>query len=254
MGSRHDEDLPEVVPTRNVEADPKSPPQVVAGRLVADQHWQDANKEKFHVSYDTTPKFPDDHDYLPTWKTSEPELSTASTQNGHPPWESLPAGDDAAADAEEPAKGRRICGVRRRTFIISLIVAILVIAAAVGGGVGATMARKASAAPPMPPLFLNNATAPPPGVAFQAFSDAFYMGEATRVIQDEGFHDLNLTGSSYVWLPDTTACCLTFCTGKAKAVGYWCNPRRRTNASETFDRVYIWCGGNRNNQLNTTCS
>ena len=46
MGSPHDENLPEVVSTRNVEADPKSPPQVVASHLVPDQHWQEANKEK----------------------------------------------------------------------------------------------------------------------------------------------------------------------------------------------------------------
>ncbi|KAK1835669.1 hypothetical protein QBC39DRAFT_148528 [Podospora conica] len=253
MGSPHDENLPEVVLTRNVEADPKSPPQVVTGRLITDQHWQEADKEKFHVSYDTAPKFPDDNDYVSTWKSSEPELSTASTQSGHPPWESLPAGDDTAADAGEPEKGNRICGVRRRTFIMSLVVAILVIAAAVGGGVGAALARKATAAPPMPPLFLNNGTAPA-GIAFQAFTDPVFEGEATRVIQDEGFHDLNMTSTSYVWSPQDTKCCLTFCDGPTTDVGYWCNPRRRTHASLPFNRVYIWCGGNRNDQLNTTCS
>jgi len=253
MGSPHDENLPEVVLTRTVEDDPKSPPQVATRLSVSDQHWQEADKGKFHVSYDTAPKFPDGNDYVSSWQNAEPGLSTASTQNGHPPWESLPAGDDTATNVEGPMNEKRICGVRRRAFIVSLVVAVVVIAAAVGGGVGATMAKKASAPPQMPPLFLNNATAPP-GIAFQAFSDPFYLGEATRVIQDEGFTDLNLTSTSYVWLPDTSGCCLTFCAGKTTAVGYWCNPRRRTNASEPFDRVYIWCGGNRDNKMNATCS
>jgi len=52
---------------------------------------------------------------------------------------------------------------------------------------------------------------------FQGFSSPSYLGSATPIIQNKGFHDLNISAQSYVWLPDSTECCLTFCTNKTTA-------------------------------------
>ncbi|KAK0617616.1 hypothetical protein B0T14DRAFT_388682, partial [Immersiella caudata] len=96
--------------------------------------------------------------------------------------------------------------------------------------------------PPPPPLFLNNGTAPG-GLAFQAFSEPQYSGTATPIMQEEGFFDIG-ERRSYVWLPDDTRCCLTFCKDRTTSTGWWCATRYRPNASDVFSRVYIWCGGN----------
>ncbi|KAK1749708.1 hypothetical protein QBC47DRAFT_395510 [Echria macrotheca] len=100
---------------------------------------------------------------------------------------------------------------------------------------------------------LNNSTAPHPGLAFQAFSSTSYLGTASPIIQEEGFYDLNILARSYVWLPDGTDCCLTFCTDKTTAAGWWCETRYRPDSSGPFARVYIWCGGN-DGVKNVTCS
>jgi len=99
---------------------------------------------------------------------------------------------------------------------------------------------------------LNNSTAPK-GLAFQAFASPSYLGTATPIIQAEGFHDLNMSARSYVWLPDGTQCCLTFCADRTTATGWWCDPRYQTSSSAVFGRVYIWCGGN-DGTKNETCS
>ncbi len=57
------------------------------------------------------------------------------------------------------------------------------------------------ASPPLP-SFLNNQTIPTLGYAFQGFSDYSYMGEATKVIREEGFLDLSFNCTSYVWIPN----------------------------------------------------
>ncbi|KAK0640630.1 hypothetical protein B0T16DRAFT_379020, partial [Cercophora newfieldiana] len=106
-------------------------------------------------------------------------------------------------------------------------------------------------ASPTPQNFLNNGTAPP-GLAFQAFSQPAYLGTATAVIQEEGFFDIGQR-RSYVWLPDDTGCCVTFCKDKTTATGWWCKARYRTNATGVFSRVYIWCGGI-DGVKNGTCS
>jgi len=100
---------------------------------------------------------------------------------------------------------------------------------------------------------LNNSTAPNQGLAFQGFSSPSYLGSATRIIKEEGFHDLNISARSYVWLPDGTECCLTFCANRTTATGWWCDPRYRPNPEGSFARVYIWCGGN-DGVKNQTCS
>ncbi|KAK0707329.1 hypothetical protein B0H67DRAFT_470030, partial [Lasiosphaeris hirsuta] len=101
------------------------------------------------------------------------------------------------------------------------------------------------------PLFLNNQSSPA-GLAFQAFSAPSYQGSYTPIIYEEGFHDFGFGAKSYVWLPNGTDCCITFCADKVTAVGWWCNPRYRTNASEPFPRVYVWCG-RQDTAANETC-
>jgi hypothetical protein len=119
----------------------------------------------------------------------------------------------------------------------------------------ASTSSTASTSQPKPTQLatLNNETAPHPGLAFQGFSLTSYLGDATPIIQEEGFYDLNITAMSYVWLPDDTNCCLTFCANKTTATGWWCNPRYRPEASGGIPRVYIWCGRN-DGAKNVTCS
>ncbi|KAK3380919.1 hypothetical protein B0H63DRAFT_560729 [Podospora didyma] len=101
--------------------------------------------------------------------------------------------------------------------------------------------------------FLNNQTSPA-GLAFQGFEQPNYGGKSTPVIRDEGFHDLKVGCRSYVWLPDKTDCCVTFCANKTTATGYWCDARYRTNASGVFPRIYIWCNKDDNPGADQTCS
>lgn len=182
---------------------------------------------------------------------------------------------------------------RRTFFILAGIISIILLAAIIGGAVGGTVTKKSSdsasaeaqsasqqtassstkpaattsqttttsSAPsstssqPTSTLAptLNNSTAPRRGLAFQAFQLTSYLGTASSIIQEEGFHDLNMTAKSYVWMRDDTDCCLTFCTNKTSASGYWCDTRYRPDASEGFARVSIWCGGN-DGRRNVTCS
>jgi len=283
-----DENLPEVVPA--VPNQPHSTlepvvhhvfdstPQALSEQELAEKGLESHERDKYPAIYDNAPMLP--HEVSPTgqaWVAGDPPSALTQTTRSSP-WEQLPAGGDAETSdprdqppAEDP---KRICGMSRRNFVIAAIAAILVIiAAAVGGGVGASRSSGSSPSPvttPMPtpipiPLptptptstpdaqkFLNNGTAPR-GLAFQGFTGLNYTGNATNVIQDEGFHDLNIEARSYVWLQDDTNCCLTFCKGLKNDTGWWCNTRFRTNATAEFDRIYIWCGGN-DGIKNTTCS
>ncbi|KAK1759972.1 hypothetical protein QBC47DRAFT_117776 [Echria macrotheca] len=250
-----DENLPEVVQHQPLplEKVPDSSPHVLSPREASEKNWQTTTGEKYPVVFDTTPKLPhaSHADNPQLWSGGEPTPTV--TQTDVSPWDTLPAGSDAATrietGGEQPGKDqKKICGLRRRTFIIVVIIAVVVVAAAIGGGVGGTRNRGG----PPEPRFLNNQTAPV-GLAFQGFSGTSYQGNATTIIQDEGFHDLDMEALSYVWLPDGTQCCLTFCEGPKNATGYWCDPRFRTAASSPFNRVYIWCGGD-NGVKNVTCS
>lgn len=287
-----DENLPEVVPavlnqphsTLEPVLHPvlDSTPQALSEQELAEKGLQSIERDKYPAVYDNAPMLP--HDGSPTqqaWVAGDPPSALTQTTRSSP-WEQLPAGGDAETSdprdqppAEDP---KRICGMSRRSFIIVAIIAIVVIiAAAVGAGVGATRGSGSSPPPapvttptstptltpiPLPtptttpapgaPRFLNNGTAPR-GLAFQGFTGLNYTGNATNIIQDEGFHDLNIEARSYVWLQDDTGCCLTFCKGRGNDTGWWCNTRFRANATGEFDRIYIWCGGN-DGIKNTTCS
>lgn len=92
------------------------------------------------------------------------------------------------------------------------------------------------------PTFLNNQTYSLPGLAFQAFSGTDYVGNVSDVARDEDFLILLFAANSYVWLPDDTDCCITFCSDGSMAVGWWRDERHQKDASSAFTRVWIGCG------------
>lgn len=79
-------------------------------------------------------------------------------------------------------------------------------------------------------------------VAFQAWEKHNMTGKRTKIYTTEGFYDLNMTCSSYVWLNKDDSWCVTFCMGPTDAVGYWCDTRSQSAASSNFNRVFIWQG------------
>ncbi|KAK3315689.1 hypothetical protein B0H66DRAFT_269289 [Apodospora peruviana] len=296
MGHPPDENLPEVVPDQpnpfpQVIYDPS--PQVVSPYHAANQQYNFTERDKYPAIYDDAPKLPHEGQ---EWMTGATPVSALSPGGGMMPWERLPAGQEAAVDdpnAGQPTDTKkRILGMTRRTFIIVSIVLIAVIGAAVGGGVGGTINSRnsqasttttaaaesssrssstpnptgsttsssttstTSTAPAATVTFLNNQTTGY-GLAFQGFEEPNYLGGSTPIIREEGFHDFGFNCKSYVWLPNTTDCCVTFCANAtaAGAVGWWCNPRYRagTSTGTGFPRIYIWCG-HQHVKDNETCS
>lgn len=95
--------------------------------------------------------------------------------------------------------------------------------------------------------FLNNGTAPKRGFAFQAFSEPLYGGEASDILTSEGFHDLGFEATSYVWVPNDTGCCISFCQTKNDTEFHWCDPRMRDEVEgESFPRLGVLCGDKMN--------
>ncbi|GAB1315349.1 Plasma membrane fusion protein prm-1 [Madurella fahalii] len=216
---------------------------------------------------------------------------SAVSPNSSVPWQSFPPGDDQQTYvASEPELERRICGIRRRLFIIiAVVLAIVIIAAAVGGGVGGAMstrggsdstnapaesgssgpgdggstvptttpaitsaASSTSSAPSPTITFLNNQTEHV-GQAFQAFSEREYEGNFTDIIRAEGFHDLPFKVFSYVWEPNGTQYCITYCYNKTDSAGYNCQPRYQPGTERHFQRVYIWTNRETNEGASTRC-
>ncbi|KXX82749.1 Plasma membrane fusion protein prm-1 [Madurella mycetomatis] len=267
MGRPADEHLPEVVPSQ-------PPPEFSLPEVAPDpspeagQPQYYTRHEKFPAHYDHAPKLPHEqpaagmgmglqsHDQQ--WAGAGDGVSALSP-NSSVPWQAIhPSDDQQTYVASEPEQERRICGIRRRLFIIvAVVLAIVVIAAAVGGGVGGAMgarsasesvnlpaesgssgasnsestvpsttpaitsASSTSSAPAPTITFLNNQT-DGVGQAFQGFSEIDYDGNATEIIREEGFHDLPFKVSSYVWEPNGTAYCITYCYNKTKSAGWGC--------------------------------
>lgn len=110
----------------------------------------------------------------------------------------------------------------------------------------ATSSSTTSTAPE--PTFLNNQTGlATNGFAFQGFSQNDYLGDATTIIRDEGGTNFDFDIHSYVWLPNVTVCCLSFCTNATAAgrTGWWCNKRYQKSSTDVFSRIFVWCGGPR---------
>lgn len=101
------------------------------------------------------------------------------------------------------------------------------------------MTNSASSPPTTATDFLNNRTQ---DFEFQAFEVPNYEGRATDIFQAQGHFALEFNASSYVWQPNGTRCCVTFCQ-RAAWVGWWCQPRYQPRSSGAFDTVYIGCSG-----------
>jgi len=181
----------------------------------------------------------------------------------------------------DPARHEKILGLKRRTFFILLAILLIIVAAAVGGGVGGAIATSATSnsssdgddeesawerasktahreAPsstassassePTNIEFLNNQTDPSPSksFAFQGFTQPNFEGEATSIIRERDGSNLNLTAVSYVWRPNESHCCISFCNSrKDKRPDWVCDERYRKKSSESFKRIFVWCGQER---------
>ncbi len=158
MGLPPDEHLPEVVPQS-----PTSYPEVVpdlSPEAVQQQFYVESDKYKYPVCYDDAPKqFYDGspppaqlsgQQYYRPWTGAENLGAVSALSPGDSvPWQSFTpgsgGGDDETYVGTEPEPEKRICGLRKRLFIITaVILGIVVIAAAVGGGVGGSMAARQS--------------------------------------------------------------------------------------------------------------
>ncbi|SPO06413.1 uncharacterized protein DNG_09102 [Cephalotrichum gorgonifer] len=181
------------------------------------------------------------------------------------------AEEAGANEGDPPSKKDEIFGIKRKTFWFLLVVVVIVVLAAIGGGVGGGIAASRSRADAQAadeaspsttitkttpstttssptgtstpePNFLNNGTIPDRGIAFQAFSGTNYMGEASGIYNEEGFFDLGFNATSYVWIPNTSDCCVTFCQSEKNTSQFWCKERYRAESSGSFPRLGILCG------------
>ncbi|KAK4460664.1 hypothetical protein QBC42DRAFT_288318 [Cladorrhinum samala] len=284
--------LPEVVP----ELDPT--PQHVSEHDLSPQELfkLQAERDKYPAYYDTAPMFPyqgatpspplpEGHDLPMPYPEN---LNTAPagfimSPGSSVPWDPiLPAGNAQVGLAEgEKRNEKRICGLKKRTFIIAVAVAAAVILAAIIGGIvggvvsskkskdsdggassdlpAASGASKTSPSSSVPPtsatadgpapttteiVNLANQTVPN-GFAFQAYSEANFTGKRSPVFWLEEIYDIDFDAKSYIWLPNGhLQCCVTFCANATTATGYWCDERWRPEGSSTFRRVQLWCGRN----------
>jgi hypothetical protein len=277
-----DENLPEVF--TDISPELLSPEQTQS-------HWyrlREHQYDKYPVQDDPEPVIPG---RLVSDGLSEGPYGVVSPlDEGCSPWESLAgrvqpqvtnasAADEKAPALAPPPPEPKICGIKRRTFLVVLamfmIVLIVSVCAGVGGAIAVSKAQRTSASPSATATatttvsvstpsatptgtatsttnFLTNGTAPQRGFAFQGFSGGNFTGNATGIYQQEGFYNLTEGIWSYVWLPDITGCCVTFCTNMTHATGYWCAERYRILDAEPFGRISIWCGANYT--MNSTCS
>lgn len=272
-----DENLPEVVPD--------SSPQALTSRDAYLAHGHLGEKDPKYVA-ETAPN-PEERDLKyaavegdappgspglvkgedGVWRPAAPVSALSPTDTYAVTPDGTQGGPGAAGAAAEegragegPAKGAKVCGLKRRTFWIVLGVAIVVVLAAIGGGVGGGLSSRNSSSSgadkgkaenedkdkdePDDENFLNNGTVPERGFAFQAFSHADYGGEAGDILTSEGFHDLGFKLLSYVWEPNDTGCCVSFCRNSSVSDNFWCQPRMRDRieAEEGFPRMGIICG------------
>jgi hypothetical protein len=103
--------------------------------------------------------------------------------------------------------------------------------------------------------FLNNQTHITDDFAFQGFSDPDYGGNATDILSLEDGVNFNFSIASYVWAPQDTGCCLTFCMNATEAgnVGWLCGARKQPKSSDRFRRIFVWCG-EVHSEKNAVCS
>jgi len=156
MGLPADENLPEVVQHQPSPQDHRVLPEVVPDSSPeAAQQRYFMETDKYPAYYDTAPKLPHEDGFLAPgqqyhqpqgWTGTEQSVSAISP-NSSLPWQSMPPGgdDEQTYVGSEAAPEKRICGIRKRLFIIiAVIVGLVVVGAAVGGGVGGSMAARSS--------------------------------------------------------------------------------------------------------------
>ncbi|KAB5518877.1 hypothetical protein GE09DRAFT_506088 [Coniochaeta sp. 2T2.1] len=281
-----DEGLPEVV------TDPS--PQALTSLEEQQRSHQQDQHDKYHVVYDDAPKLPGEVNYdqvhpeflarspvgsVP-WETLAAGEGSAGGQENN---------SEKAVDEPSICGVRR--KVFFLLLIAALVVVGAAIGGGVGGGVAAARSREGSGSaassststsstastppstetssttttssststtsttpsPSPEPTFLNNQTGPL-GFGFQGFSGINYTGNVTDIYRDEGFFDFGWDVSSYVWLPNGTSCCVTFCEDHHNATGYRCQARKREESSGGFPRIYIWCDPHLQGIANGTCS
>lgn len=66
---------------------------------------------------------------------------------------------------------------------------------------------------------------------------------ALRTYTTTGTRNLGFLADSYQWFsPENDGCCVRFCRGRFRSVGYQCTSLNQEDASQEFDRVSIRCG------------
>jgi hypothetical protein len=165
MGLPPDENLPEVVQQRPVTGASTLPEVVpdLSPEAAPQMYYHEPGK--YPAQYDDAPKLPHeeaspvmqmagqpyaDQPYnqyqQQSWPGAENPVSAVSPESSVP-WQSFPGGDgdDRTFIGSGPPPEKRICGLRKRVFIIvAAIVGLVVIVAAIGGGVGGAMAARNS--------------------------------------------------------------------------------------------------------------
>ncbi|KAK3291116.1 uncharacterized protein B0H64DRAFT_42703 [Chaetomium fimeti] len=289
----HGDHLPEVVPD--------SSPEAAQGQ----RYFMET--DKYPAQYDTAPKLlheePTTPGTSPGQQYQQPwgpgsvggdHSVSALSPNSSVPWHSFPPGadDQQTYVGSEPETEKRICGLRKRLFIIiAVIVGIVVVVAAVGGGVGGAMAaRQTDEAAPAETSSAAESTssaasttasgetgtsttssAPSPSItnlndqvdprifekfAFQGWAKNNYTGNATEVLLEPGFYDLDINVVSYYWVTNKTDCCVTFCKDHEETGGFKCDSVRQnaTQDQTGFSRVSLWCGNRLNEEWQVKCS
>lgn len=149
----HGDHLPEVVPDSSPEA--------------AQQRYY-TETDKYPAQYDTAPKLLHEEPLTPEMSPMQQYRQpwgpasivggdyhsvSALSPNSAVPWHSFPPGadDQETYVGSEPETEKRICGLRKRLFIIiAVVLAVVIVVAAVGGGVGGAMASRQSDADAAP--------------------------------------------------------------------------------------------------------
>ncbi|SPO04636.1 uncharacterized protein DNG_07321 [Cephalotrichum gorgonifer] len=80
---------------------------------------------------------------------------------------------------------------------------------------------------------------PTDGFAFQAWSKKNYEGEHSPIYRKEGLVSLGFDAISYIWIPNSKDCCVTFCDDNSVRCKEW----YRAESSGAFPQVYISCDG-----------
>lgn len=119
----------------------------------------------------------------------------------------------------------------------------------------ATATETASEVPSATPQFLNNGTVLLETFAFQGFSEQEYLGNVTEMYTEERGFNFDFGIASYVWAPQGTGCCVSYCMNATSQgmVGWGCSARKQPKSSDEFRRIFIWCG-EKHSQENAICS